>query len=218
VFQAYPIPIAVAVAAAAIAAVTDVTRFKVYNLLTFPLLAAGLLYHGLTAGGPGLAASFLGAAAGFFMMILLYVMGGMGAGDVKFVTALGAWLGLPLTLYVFLAGCVAAGLYSIVLIVAADSMKEVMLNMQVLMLKLHSLGRHLGAEDRVADEVVRPDRYRRLVPFSAMVAVGLVATLTWAYFQSGELLHESLPNSAVSNSHVGSPIMGQAQPTLDIRR
>src|SRR5438552_1328783 len=83
--------------AALIAAVTDVWKFKVYNLLTLPLLASGLLYHAINGGTPGLAGSVVGALAGFGLMILLYTIGGMGAGDVKFVTALGAWLGLPLT-------------------------------------------------------------------------------------------------------------------------
>ncbi len=211
-FQAVPFPIAVALAAAAIAAVTDVWKFKVYNLLTFPLLAAGLLYHGMTGGAAGLAASFLGAGAAFFVMIVLYVLGGMGAGDVKFLTALGAWLGLPLTLYVFLAGCIVGGVYSTVLIVWASSMKEVLLNMQILLLKLSSLGRHLSSEDRVGEEMARSDRRRRLVPFSAMMAVGLVATLVWLWYHPGEELGESLPGSGGATT---SSVSGQIVPLAD---
>ncbi len=111
--ELYPVPIALVLVAALIAAVTDVWKFKVYNLLTFPLLASGLLYHAIQGGTPGLAGSIIGALAGFALMIVLYTMGGMGAGDVKFVTALGAWLGLPLTLYVLIAGCIAAGVYAV---------------------------------------------------------------------------------------------------------
>ena len=121
-FQLYPVPIVMVLVAALIAAVTDVWKFKVYNLLTFPLLASGLLYHAIYGGTAGLAGSFVGALAGFTLMIMLYTMGGMGAGDVKFVTALGAWLGLPLTLYVLMAGCIAAGVY------AADAPGDRILN------------------------------------------------------------------------------------------
>ncbi len=184
-------PIALVLAASLIAAATDVWKFKVYNLLTFPLLAFGLIYHGIHGGMPGLAGSLLGALAGFGLMIMLYMMGGMGAGDVKFVTALGAWLGLPLTLYVLIAGCIAAGVYAAVLLVTAASLRETLLNMQLLWFRLSCLGRHLAYEDRVEVEVKRHDRRRRLIPFSAMIALGLVATVAWMRTQSPELFAAS---------------------------
>jgi len=196
VFEPNPVPIAVVLTAALIAAVTDVWKFKVYNLLTFPLLVSGLLYHAIHGGGPGLSGSLLGALVGFGLMILLYAMGGMGAGDVKFVTALGAWLGLPLTLYVVMAGCIAAGVYAAVLLVTAASLRETLLNIQILWLRLACLGRHLGAEDRVEAEVQRTDRRRRLIPFSAMIALGLIATVVWLRTQSPGLFAASLPSDA----------------------
>ena len=165
VLELYPVPIAMVLLASLIAAVTDVWKFKVYNLLTFPLLASGLMYHAFYGGLAGLAGSAVSAAAGFALMIMLYTIGGMGAGDVKFVTALGAWLGVPLTLYVLIAGCVATGVYAAVLLVAASSWRETFLNMQILWLRLSCLSRHLGSEDRVETEVKRPDRRRHSSPF-----------------------------------------------------
>jgi prepilin peptidase CpaA len=159
--------------------------------LTLPLLATGLLYHAIHGGAPGLAGSAVGALVGFSLMFVLYTMGGMGAGDVKFVTALGAWLGLPLTLYVLMAGCIAAGAYAMVLLVTAASLRETLLNMQILWLRLACLGRHLGYEDRVETEVMRPDRRRRLIPFSAMIALGLLATVGWFRIQSPGLFAAS---------------------------
>jgi prepilin peptidase CpaA len=203
VLEVYPVPIALVLIAALIAAVTDVWKFKVYNLLTFPLLASGLLYHAVYGGAPGFAGSFLGALIGFVLMIFLYAMGGMGAGDVKFVTALGAWLGLPLTLYVLTAGCIAAGVYSAVLLVVGASWRETALNLQILWLRLVCLGRHLGSEDRVEVEVKRHDRRRRLIPFTAMIALGLVATLLWLRSQSSELLASS-PASIDTHSPVAT--------------
>jgi len=37
----------------------------------------------------------------------------------------------------------------------------------------------LGSDDRVESEVRRSDRRTRIIPFAAMVAIGLVATLIW---------------------------------------
>ncbi len=51
------LPVLVALAAACVGAVTDVWRFRVYNLLTFPLIFTGFFYHTLMDGRNGLAIS-----------------------------------------------------------------------------------------------------------------------------------------------------------------
>src|SRR5262249_5485267 len=138
-------------------------------------------------------------------MMALCGMGGVGAGDVKFVTAIGAWLGLPLTLYVMMAGCIAAGVYALVLLVSAPSLKETLLNIQLLWIRLVCLGRHIGSEDRVEAEVKRSDRRRRLIPFSAMMGIGLVATLVWLWSQSDGTFPHAQPRSSVEGSGTVSP-------------
>ena len=81
------VPAVVVVVGALIAAFTDIWKYKVHNVLTLPFLASGLAYHGLTHGWPGLAASLAGALFGFGVLFVFYLMGGMGAGDVKPVLA-----------------------------------------------------------------------------------------------------------------------------------
>jgi prepilin signal peptidase PulO-like enzyme (type II secretory pathway) len=143
-------------------------------------------------------------------MIVLYWVGGMGAGDVKFVTAIGVWLGLPLTLYVMTAGCIAAGVYALVLMVSAPSLKETILNIQILWIRLVCLGRHIGSEDWVETELNRPDRRRRLIPFSAMMAIGLVATLVWLSSQSGDPFQNSRPGSSPQRTGAAADVADSA--------
>jgi prepilin peptidase CpaA len=170
------VPIAVALTASLIAAITDIWKFKVYNMLTLPLLAGGLLYHGMRAD---LGNSLLGVVFGFGALIALHVIGGMGAGDVKLMAAVGAWLGMPLTFYVFIASSLAAGVYAVILVVMTGKVGETLLNLRVLWMRLVCIGRYLGADDRVEKEVRRADRRRRIIPFAAMVLVGIVGTLLW---------------------------------------
>src|SRR5262249_34959012 len=139
-------PIAIALTAALIAAVTDIWKFKVYNALTLPLLVSGLLYQALYGS---LVNGMMGILFGFAALIALYVIGGMGAGDVKLMAALGAWLGFPLTFYVFIASSLAAGLYAILLMVATGKVGETMVNLHILWLRLASIGRYLASDDRV---------------------------------------------------------------------
>src|SRR5438045_221996 len=81
--HASALPMAVVWIAALAAAVLDGWKFKIYTAVTLPLLASGLLYHGVLGGPTEFAGSLLGLVFGFGILIGFYVMGGMGAGDVK---------------------------------------------------------------------------------------------------------------------------------------
>jgi prepilin peptidase CpaA len=183
----FPVPLAVVLAATLIAAVTDVWKFKVHNVLTLPLLLSGLVYHS-TIGVPpegswftGLLNSLLGVVCGSGILLLFYLMGGMGAGDVKLMAAVGAWLGVPFTFYVFVASSMAAALYAILLVLGCGRVRETWINMKIIWYRVAAVGRHLGAEDHIEAEVNRSDRRRRIIPFAAMIAVGIIAVLVWSW-------------------------------------
>jgi prepilin peptidase CpaA len=175
--QPLPLPVYIVLGAALVAAVTDVWKFKVHNLLTLPVLVSGLIYHGFTGGLSGLGWSLLGVLFGFGLLFVFYLMGGMGAGDVKLLAAIGAWLGMPLTFFVFLASALAAGLYAIGLMLRYDRGRDTWIDLQILWHRMRALGRHFAAEDRVEFELRRPEHRRRVIPFAAMVALGLIGLL-----------------------------------------
>jgi prepilin peptidase CpaA len=182
--QLFTPPVVVVLAASLVAALTDILKFKVYNILTLPLLVAGLLYHGVVGGSPALLGSVLGLLLGGGVLMAFYLMGGMGAGDVKFMAAVGAWLGVVLTFYVFLASAIAAGIYALVLIFAYGSMRETYLNLQIICQRVTMFCRHLGSEERIETEVQRMDRHRRIIPFAAMMAVGIVFVLAFFWLHT----------------------------------
>jgi prepilin peptidase CpaA len=155
----------------------DVYKFKIYNILIYPLLLGGLIYHAMAGGMPSFGSSLLGTLVGFAIFFPFYALGGVGGGDVKLMAAVGAWLGLPLTFAVFLASSLLAGLYALILVVAYGRVRETCLNLQIGWLRVKALGRHLGMDDRVETEVNQPDRGRRIIPFAAMVALGLFLLL-----------------------------------------
>jgi prepilin peptidase CpaA len=175
------LPVCVVLVASLVAAVTDVWKFRVHNLLTVPLFLSGLAYHAFVGGLPGLGGSLLGALLGFGTLILFYVMGGMGAGDVKLLAAIGAWLGVTLTFYVFLASALAAGAYAVVLLVFYGMARDTWVNLQIVWHRVKVLGRSLASEDRVECELRRPEHRRRVIPFAAMVALGLIGLLAAAW-------------------------------------
>lgn len=95
------------------AAVYDIRYGRIPNWMTFPAIVAGLTYHTATAGVPGLMSSLAGTATGFSVFIVFYALGGMGAGDVKLMAAVGALLGPRETLYAALFTAIAGGIYAL---------------------------------------------------------------------------------------------------------
>jgi prepilin peptidase CpaA len=183
VAQVQAVPIVVVLVAALITTVTDLWKFKVYNVVTVPLLLSGIVYHSVMGGTAGLIGSLLGALFGFGMLLAFYVMGGMGAGDVKLMAAVGAWLGLPWTFQLFIASSLAAGVYSVILLVIGRGLGETWTNFQILWLRLVILGRHLGTGQRVEEAVTRSDRRLRVVPFAAMLMIGTMVLIFLNGFQ-----------------------------------
>jgi prepilin peptidase CpaA len=177
------IPTIVVLVAAVVATATDITRFRIHNALTLPLLVSGLIYHALMGGTADFMGSLLGACLGFGTLIAFYVMGGVGAGDVKFLAGIGAWLGIPLTFHVFIASSLAAGVYAVGLILTNQTGREIWIRFQILGHRLWAIGRHLGKDDCVETAVDAEDRRRRVIPFAAMVTVGLLALLLYTWIE-----------------------------------
>lgn len=96
------------------AAVCDYRTKKLPNWLTVPGFAAALAFHAVSGGlaggwagvGHGLLYAFGGFGVGFGILLVLWLIGGGGAGDVKLMGALGAWFGAKHTFTLFLVSTV----------------------------------------------------------------------------------------------------------------
>jgi len=72
---------------------TDLHRSKIPNWLTLPAIATGLSIHAYTDGFSGFLYSAQGLGIGLAVLLILYCLGGLGAGDVKLFGAVGSLVG-----------------------------------------------------------------------------------------------------------------------------
>jgi prepilin peptidase CpaA len=173
------ISIIVALGTACIAAVTDIWKLRVYNWLTFPVFFSGLAYQALVHGSSGVGSGLLGATLGFAILLAPHMLGLMGAGDVKLMAALGAWLGGAMIVCVFAASSLVAGVYAAVLIIYRGKLVESWATVRLVVRRLLVFPSHTLREDLVEQLTASPDRRLRVIPFGAMVPAGIVGSLLW---------------------------------------
>ncbi len=107
-----------------VAAVIDGRQLKVPNWLTFPMVLTGWVYSFTLSAYPGwegLGYSLLGTVVGLAVLMPAYAIGGMGAGDVKLMAGIGAWVWVEATLYSFAASAVAGGIIAVGMVLITKS-------------------------------------------------------------------------------------------------
>jgi prepilin peptidase CpaA len=90
-------------------------------VVTFPALASAFIVHGVEQGFAGFLFSFYGCLTGTLLLLIPFLMGGMGAGDVKLMAVIGAMQGAVFMLTAFLYIAILGGLFALVLLVIRKS-------------------------------------------------------------------------------------------------
>lgn len=96
---------------------TDLKERKIYNLVVLPAMLAGLIINTIFYGVDGLMFSLKGLGAGIGLLFIPFAMGGIGAGDVKLMGAIGSLTGTLFVARAFLATGLIGGIISVVVLV-----------------------------------------------------------------------------------------------------
>jgi prepilin peptidase CpaA len=94
---------------AVIAAVCDLKTRRIPNSLTFGAALVAIAVNGYLAGWQGIGLSLAGWIVGLVLFFPFYALGGLGAGDVKLLAALGALVGPLTAVWVALFTSIAGG-------------------------------------------------------------------------------------------------------------
>lgn len=104
---------------------TDTLYSKIPNLFTLALVVTGFIINIVISGLPGILFSATGFLVGLALLLVPFLMGGMGAGDVKGLAALGALLGPGGTFQIFLYMGLIGGLLGLMFhLLSTDARQE----------------------------------------------------------------------------------------------
>ena len=163
------------------AAVIDGIKLKVPNWLTFPFIISGWLFSVAWFawnGEPwwhGLAWSLLGTTVGLGLLLPLYAIGGMGAGDVKLLMGVGAWVHSAVTLHAFCLSAMVGAVLALLLVAVRGNWLRHYAQFWML----------LGEIASVRDPVVLAERAAQrksamlLLPYGIPIAVGTILYFAW---------------------------------------
>ena len=185
-------PLLFVCAAMVVAAVIDGWKLKVPNWLTFPLIFSGWglgLAHncGVLAGTGtgGFGAALAGTALGFALLLPVYAIGGMGAGDVKMQMGFGAWVGaffglsagLSIIFWAFAVAVVLGGVIALGMIAVRGQYRTNLANTREI------VGDLVGAKSigEVADKAAKRKPRLHLLPYGIPLCLGFVGYLAYLH-------------------------------------
>lgn len=158
-----------------VAAVIDGWKLKVPNWLTFPMIVSGWIYSGIFFGWEGVGWSLTGTAVGLGLLLPAYAIGGMGAGDVKLLAGVGAWMWGTTTLFAFCVSAIVGGVIALAMIAVRRNWLHhgrqfLAIATEILVIRDPSELSAIAADRKSS---------MALLPYGIPIAIGTIAYFAW---------------------------------------
>ena len=159
----------------AIAVFTDIREHRIPNLLIVITLGLALLFQATVGGMEGIAAALGGMAIGFLFFLPFYVAGGLGAGDVKLMMGVGAFLGPSATVLASALTLVAGAVLGILIIIWRGALGTFVRRYRAMLRAFVGTGHvfYLPPTDR---DVIAMQPF----PYAAAIAAGTALAILWS--------------------------------------
>jgi prepilin peptidase CpaA len=161
----------VAIGIAVTAVGWDLATRRIPNVLTFGATFAAVVVHGWTTGWTGAEMSLAGWLVGAAFFFPVFALGGMGAGDVKLIAALGAWLGPAAVAWVALYSGIAGGVMALAVAMCSGYLKKAFTNLWCLLMFWRVAG------VRPAPELMLSTQQGPRLAYAVPVLAGLVVAV-----------------------------------------
>ncbi len=169
--------LAAAFVLAAGGALFDVLTRRIPNQLTYGGILVGILFWSLMSGWHGLGTALLGMLVGGGIFLVFYLLGAMGAGDVKLMAAVGAMAGPRKSLEAVFACAIAGGLMAIGYMLYHNRVRATLANVGRL-LHFHL---RFGAKSHPEINLANPTALR--MPYGVAIAAGCLYSFCATLFR-----------------------------------
>jgi len=131
-----PLILAGAILLSLIAGYTDLRSRRIPNWLTVPGFAVGALASTILGGWSGLKDSMLGTGLAFALLLPFWLLRSLGAGDLKFAAALGAYTGPGRLVDILIGSVFVAGVMALALVIYKRRLLETIKNIGHILVSL----------------------------------------------------------------------------------
>jgi prepilin peptidase CpaA len=166
-----------------LAVIEDIRSRRIPNALVMSGVALAMALHSValiqasaSLAGPAWWSAIAGMAAGLALMLPLYALRAMGAGDVKLIAMVGAFIGPGAVVWAALCTLVAGGVLSIVYMLGRGVAAQTLNNLRALLIDW-TVRAGSGQGIRVAPLENTAAR----LPYALAIALGTLASLLWPW-------------------------------------
>ncbi len=161
----------------------DVRARRIPNAIVFPgMLLAVLLHALLPAGGLGIVSALGGLAIGLAFLLPMYALRLMGAGDVKLLAMVGAFVGAGQILTVAVLTLLAGGVLALAVAAWHGQLRRIVGN--ACQMVLHT--GLSGLSGTIAAPMATPAPASGRLPYAVAIATATTACVLWLHM-TGEL-------------------------------
>ena len=173
-------PVWVVTVTLVVAAVIDGLQLKVPNWITYPMILSGWVYSTFFStaafGWEGFLYSLLGTAVGLALLMPAYAIGGMGAGDVKLLAGVGAWMWSTSTFYAFCISTIVGAVIAVGMVLCRGAWNKHQAQFWMILNEITTV------RDPEQLAVIAADRKSSmmLLPYGIPIAIGSIGYFAWA--------------------------------------
>lgn len=168
-----PLQLALLVLLLLIATTVDVRERRIPNWLVASGMVAALAFHAIAPQGQGFVFALSGLGVGMAMLLPMYALRVMGAGDVKLMGMIGAFLGMYGAIGAVLASMAAGGLLAVAMAAGKRMLPQMITNLGDMMRQFH-IRKMMGFRTASMSPVASVGK----MPYAVAITIGTLAQLT----------------------------------------